>query len=113
MDLHTLLEVPAGLTVCIREVDAPTDIRSRLCALGITPGTIISTFASSGKDVRRVCVHGSALVLCKAMASCIKCEVVTHDCCLPGCHATPHAARGKACCGGNKGKACCGGDRGN
>lgn len=71
----TLLDMPAGRQVRVSGLTGDCAVRSRLCALGVTPGTALEICAECGnRGSRRVRVRNSSLVLGESLAGCIQCE---------------------------------------
>ncbi len=63
-----LTSFPAGSRVRIENFDACSNARCRLCAMGLTPGTIVDV-ESGGPGPLRMRVRGASLVLGKGLAS--------------------------------------------
>ncbi len=75
----TLLDVPAGERARVTGLDADIAMRSRLYALGFTPGVEVEICPGCcSEGARRVIMRGSALVLGESTAKSIMCE-----CCCP------------------------------
>ncbi len=71
----SLMDIRAGRKVRVVAVigDGPT--RSRLCSLGLTPGTALEIYAECPRrGARRVRVRDSSLVLGESLACCVECE---------------------------------------
>lgn len=119
----TLLDAPAGTRVRVHGVAGQRGIRSRLCALGITPGTEVEVCDEcSCHGSRRIKVRDAALVLCASVAQSVLCECLCQEgetlrtalepcrgvcaegedirtvCCDEGCEKNEHPAR-RACNG--------------
>lgn len=70
----TLCDVPAGGSAKVKSLTAKGPVRSRLYALGFTPGTIVEVCPEScGAGCRRVRVRECALVLDQNLAGYIEC----------------------------------------
>lgn len=63
-----LSEFPSGAIVRIVDIDGGRRARSRMLALGLTPGCPV-TIRSGGRGGCRVLVRGAEVVLCCGMAS--------------------------------------------
>ena len=71
----TLFDAPAGTRVRVRGVAGQRGMRSRLCALGITPGTEVEVCDECNcHGSRRIKVRDAALVLCASVAQSVLCE---------------------------------------
>ena len=69
-----LCDVPAGRSVKVKSLTAKGPMRSRLYALGFTPGTIVEVCPEScGAGCRRVRVRECSLVLDQGLAEYIEC----------------------------------------
>jgi ferrous iron transport protein A len=89
--LKPLTEYPAGTVVRVADIDGGRRARSRMLALGLTPGCPVEVLAG-GPAGCRVRVRGSEVVLCCGLAGKILAvdrnseEVPPCDCC-PGTQA--------------------------
>ena len=80
MRRDTLLDMPAGRKVRVAAVTGDGATRSRLCALGVTPGISVEICPECGcRGARRVRVRNSSLVLGESLARCIQCECCRAD----------------------------------
>lgn len=76
----TLHDLPIGKKARIRSLSGRTCDRSRLCALGFTPGTEVEVSSCCGG--RRVRLRNSCVVLDASMAQSIMCDQDFSDSCL-------------------------------
>lgn len=63
-----LTSFPAGSRVKVETFDAGSMARGRLCAMGLTPGTVV-VVESGGPGPLRMRVRGASLVLGQGLAS--------------------------------------------
>ncbi len=71
----SLLDMPSGRSVRVAAITGDGSARSRLCALGVTPGTHLEICSGFGcRGSRRVRVRNSSLVLGESLACCVQCE---------------------------------------
>ena len=72
---NTLLQVPPGQKVRVKNLEADGPTRARLCALGLTPGTEVEVCMNCcGEGACRVRVREASLVLGESVAGSILCE---------------------------------------
>lgn len=103
---ETLLDMPAGQTLLVHDLNASAPERAKLCALGIFPGAEMEICrASRGKDGVRVRVRRSSLFLSEGMARAVHCGLAgkfAHRCC-HGKHSHHHHGQHKGCGGRHHG----------
>lgn len=68
-------EAQQGSRWRVRSISSVPSIRGRLCALGLTPGAELEVFAQDSQC--RIKIRNSCIALCKEIARCIECEIVT------------------------------------
>ena len=75
MRRESLLDIPSGRKVRVAALTGDGASRSRLCALGLTPGTSVEICPGCARrGSRRVRVRNSSLVLGESLACCVQCE---------------------------------------
>ena len=114
----TLLDMPCGQKLRVMSLTGEPPVRSRLCSLGILPGTEIEVCqAHPGKGSIRVRVRESSLVLGQSMAESVECECVLadkeiqhHDGCCGKHHGGEkvHGHKHGHACKNSHGGGCCG-----
>jgi ferrous iron transport protein A len=67
-NLVPLTSVPVGQSVCVSRVDGGHGLRSRLCAMGLTPGTPVEVVADGGGPMV-LSVLGSRVMIGRGMAA--------------------------------------------
>lgn len=78
----SLLDAPADCRVRVRAISGDGPSRSRLCALGFTPGTDVTVFEGCPcRTSRKVCIRGSSLVLGDVLAKCVLCDCPAEEAC--------------------------------
>ncbi len=75
MELKPLITFPAGSVLRVEQLSDCPRQRCRLCALGLTPGTLVEIVANNGGP-SRIKVRGSDLALGRGMGSKILCRAV-------------------------------------
>jgi ferrous iron transport protein A len=78
MSSRPITNYPAGATVRIDRLSGGRGARTRLCALGLTPGTLV-VVGSSGNGPCRLRVRESDLVLGAGLANSIYAEEVGRE----------------------------------
>ena len=69
-----LSDVPAGKTVTVKSLNVPGAARSRLYALGFTPGALVEVgMECQGNGARRVRLRDCSMVLDADLGGCIDC----------------------------------------
>lgn len=74
----TLLQLPEGAKARIRGIDGCAAARTRLCAMGFTPGTVVELCCRSD-DTCRVQLRDCCVILGRDFAKTIWCDALAAD----------------------------------
>lgn len=87
MDQPTLLDAPAGRKLRVESLNGSREIRSRLCSMGILPGTEVEVCnAARGNGCVCVRVRRGSLVLGESLAGAVCCAEPDAACPAPCPH---------------------------